>query len=156
MRQGLSKQDQINHLVPMFLYQLFLKIKRLDPKRTLAFYLKRTEQFRKLLKGKDETNLFLSLNAISRWIVNTIKMSYDDNIKVRGHSTCLIGPSWALFNGASMSAILNSADWKSESTFTKYYLKNVYVPVLKVSVYVKFDRGFIWIYLYVCTWWLWK
>lgn len=85
----------------------------------MAFYLKRTEQFRKLLKGKDETNLFLSLNAIL--IVNTIKISYDDNIKVRGHATCSIGPSWALFNGASMLAILNSADWKSESTFTKYY-----------------------------------
>lgn len=44
-------------------------------------------------------------------------MAYDDNIKVRDHLTRPIGPSWALFNGASMSAILNSADWKSESSF---------------------------------------
>lgn len=57
--------------------------------------------------------------------------AYDDNIKVRGHSKRAISPSWALFNGASMSAISNSADWKSESSFTKYYLKNVVVPVLK-------------------------
>lgn len=125
-------------------YQVFVPAfyenKKLDPKRTLAFYLRRTEQFRKLLNGKDETKLCLSLNAphkpvsiqtISRWIVNTIKMANDDNIKVRGHSKRSIGPSWALFNGASMSAILNSADWKSESTFTKYYFKNVDIPVLK-------------------------
>lgn len=138
VRQGLSKEDQINHLVPRFLYQLFLKIKRLDPKRTLAFYLKRTEQFRKRLKGKDETNLFLSLNAISRWIVNTMKMAYDDNIKVRGHSTCSIGSSWALFNGASMWAILNSADWKSESTFTKYYFKKCRCTSIKSFCVCKF------------------
>lgn len=59
----------------------------------------------------------VSTQTISRWIVNTIKMAYDDNIKVRDHLTRPIGPSWALFNGASMSAILNSADWKSESSF---------------------------------------
>lgn len=58
-------------------------------------------------------------------------MIYDNNINVRGHSTRSIGPSWSLFNGASMSAILNLVDWKPESTFTKFYLINVDVPVIK-------------------------
>lgn len=58
-------------------------------------------------------------------------MIYDNNINVRGHSTRSIDPSWALFNGASMSAILNLVDWKPESTFTKFYLINVDVPVIK-------------------------
>lgn len=121
-----------NRIEWTILLPAFSENKKLDLKRTLAFYLKRTELFRKFLKGNDETKLFLSLNAphklvstqtISRWIVNTIKLAYDDNIKVRGHSTRSIGPSWAFFNDASMSALLNSADWKSKSTFTKYYLK---------------------------------
>lgn len=138
MRQWFSKQDQMNHFGTKVYVPAFSENKKLDPKRTLAFYLKRTEQLK--LRKKDQTKLFLSLNAppkpvstqtISRWIVNTIKMAYDDNIKVRGHSKRAISPSWALFNGASMSAISNSADWKSESSFTKYYLKNVDVPVLK-------------------------
>lgn len=58
-------------------------------------------------------------------------MIYDNNINVRGHSTRSIGPSWALFNGASMSAVLNLVDWKPESTFTKFYLINVNVPEIK-------------------------
>ncbi|CAC5394889.1 unnamed protein product [Mytilus coruscus] len=81
--------------------------KKLDPKRAIAIYLKRTEKVR-----KDEGKLFLSLvkpfkpvssQTIARWIVNTIKMAYgEDDFKVNAHSTRAIGPSWALFNGASM------------------------------------------------------
>lgn len=98
---------------------MFVPAFKLDPKRILGLYLKRTQRFSIFQKGKDETKLFLSLNVpyrpvstqtISRWNVNTIKMAYDDNIKLRGHSTRSIGPYWALFNGASKSAISNSAD----------------------------------------------
>ena len=57
-------------------------------------------------------------------------MAYDKDIKVNAHSTRAIEPSWALFNGASMSSILSAADWSSESTFAKFYLRNVDVSVL--------------------------
>lgn len=52
-------------------------------------------------------------------------------MSVKAHSTRAIGPSWALFNGASMYAILEAADWSRESTFTKFYLRDVDVSVLK-------------------------
>ena len=45
--------------------------------------------------------------------------------------TISIGPSWALYKGASMKAILEVADWNKESTFTKFYLRNLDVQVLK-------------------------
>ena len=36
----------------------------------------------------------------------------------------IIGPFWALFNDASMKAILEAADWSKETTFTKFYLRD--------------------------------
>lgn len=59
MRQGLLKQDRMKHFSTKVFVQAFSENKKLDPKRTLAFYLKRTEKFRKVLNGKDEAKLFL-------------------------------------------------------------------------------------------------
>ncbi|CAC5376712.1 unnamed protein product [Mytilus coruscus] len=73
----------------------------------------------------------VSSQTIARWIVNTIKMAYgEDDFKVNAHSTRAIGPSWALFNGASMKSILESADWSIWiQLFTKFYFRNVDVKV---------------------------
>lgn len=95
---------------------------------------KRTEEFRQKEDGSDEPRLFLSLvkphkpvskQTIANWIVQTIKMAYDGNINVNAHSTRAIGPSWALFKGSTMKTIMEAADWSNESTFTKFYLRNV-------------------------------
>ena len=53
-----------------------------------------------------------------------------DKIKTTGHSTRSIGPSCALYNGASLKSILEAADWSRDSTFTKFYLKDVKMNVL--------------------------
>lgn len=59
-------------------------------------------------------------------------MAYrEDDFKVNAHSTRAIGPSWSLFNGASMNSILESADWSNDTTFTKFYFRNVDVKVFK-------------------------
>ena len=78
----------------------------------------------------------MSRQAISRWNVQLIKLAYTDGqVKVKGHSTRSIWPSWALFNGASMKAILEAADWSKETTFTKFYLRDVNItPLNKKSV----------------------
>ena len=52
-------------------------------------------------------------------------------LKVKAHSTRAIGPSWALYKGASMKSILDAADWSKESTFTQFYLIKLDVEVLK-------------------------
>ena len=49
--------------------------------------------------------------------------------KVKGHNTRAIVPSWALFNGAYMKSILESADWSKESTFSNFYLREVDISV---------------------------
>ena len=135
LRPGLSKQDRPNHYGTKIFVPYFEHNKKLDPKRAIAIYLKRTEETR-----KDEGKLFLSTvkpfkpvtsQTISRWLVNTIKMAYENtDFKVKAHSTRAIGPSWALFNGASMKSILESADWSTDTTFIKFYLRNVDVKVL--------------------------
>ena len=103
-------------------------------KRTLYRYLKRTEQLR---NNEDFAKLFLSnvkphhpvsSKTISRWIVETIRLAYDDKHKQKVIPA--IGPSWALFNETTVRAILDAADWSKESSFTKFYLKNVDLKVL--------------------------
>ena len=74
----------------------------------------------------------VSAQTLSKWIVKTIRMAYNYSaLKVKGHSTRAIGPSWALYNGASIRSILEAADWKKESTFIQFYFRNVDVDELK-------------------------
>ena len=119
--------------------------KYLDPKRALFHYLKRTEQFRKTDSSQDVVKLFLatrkphkpvSVQTVSRWLVSVIKFCYKKQNKtvgnVKGHSTRSVRPSWALFKGASLQQIMESADWSRETTFTKHYLKNVNLSYMNV------------------------
>ena len=112
IRTGMATQDLSNHKGNHIFVPSFPSDKKLDPKRFLFQYLKRTEKFR--TQGiKDVVKLFLatkkqhqpvhtSAQTISRWIVNVIKYSYKQkhrslrNKKIKGHSTRSVGPSWAL------------------------------------------------------------
>ena len=103
--------------------------------------MKKTENLRKKTDGSSEDKVFLAINephqpdtaqTLSKWIVETIRLAYTDSIfKVKDHSTRAIGPSWALYNGASVISVLEAADWKIESTFIQCHLRNVDVEVLK-------------------------
>ncbi|XP_060552291.1 uncharacterized protein LOC132713659 [Ruditapes philippinarum] len=140
-RHGLSKQDRQGHQSKNIFIPTFKDNKYLDPKRALYWYLKRTDDLR---KETNELSLFLttikphkpvSAQTISNWIVSVIKKAYKSKEllepKVRGHSTRSIGPSWALFKGAKLVDVLNSADWSRASTFIKFYLKEVSLDCLK-------------------------
>lgn len=139
VRSGLAKQDRPSHYGSKIFVPSFKTNKKLDPKRALAIYLSRTEQFRTDESGKDELRLFLSYikphkpvssQTIANWITETVKLCYSKNMKVRAHSTRAIGPSWALFKGATMSSIMKAADWSRQDTFTKFYLTKVENNVL--------------------------
>ena len=143
VRHGLSKQDRPKHFGTKIFIPAYKTDKLLDPKRAIYYYLKRTEKHR----GSDddfENKLFLSVikpfkpvsaQTISSWIVNTIKCAYDgpgeSKRKFRAHSTRALGPSWALFNGASVKSIMDTADWYKDTTFTRFYLRKLDVEVLK-------------------------
>ena len=51
--------------------------------------------------------------------------------KVNAHSTRAIGPSWAAYRGASVKSIMEMADWSRESTFIRFYLRDLDVPMLR-------------------------
>ncbi|XP_063442583.1 uncharacterized protein LOC134722881 [Mytilus trossulus] len=130
IREGLSKQDRPGHFGAKIFVSAFEAEKLLDPKRALTYYLKSTDNFRG--ENRQDSKLFLAISnphnkpissqTISSWIVSTIQMAYNDKKKsVKAHSTRAIGPSWALYKGASMKNIMEAADWSRESTFTKFY-----------------------------------
>ena len=135
IRQGLSKSDRQNHVNNKIFVPSFSQDSLLDPVRVLKFYLKKTKKFRKFGQDQAKFSLFLSVvephkpvtsQTISKWIVSLIRLAYEDpKMKVKGHSTRAIGSSWALFNGASVKSILNAADWSHESTFVRFYLREV-------------------------------
>ncbi|XP_078311211.1 uncharacterized protein LOC144618622 [Crassostrea virginica] len=60
IRQGLAKQDRPNHYGTKIFVPAFSENKLLDPKRSLYFYVKKTEEYRQNLKT-DNNKLFLSL-----------------------------------------------------------------------------------------------
>ena len=138
IRHGLAKQDRPGHIGSKIFVPGFKENKLLDPKRALLQYLKMTDNFRG--EDRSDSKLFLAINSphnavssqtISNWIVSTIQLAYNDKKKsVRAHSTRAIGPTWALYKGSSMRAIMEAADWSRESTFVRFYLRNLEPSVL--------------------------
>ena len=59
IRQGLSKQDRANHEPTKIVVPCFSENKLLDPKRAIAYYLKKTEKVRRS-ESQDKVQLFLS------------------------------------------------------------------------------------------------
>ena len=109
----------------------------LCPVRALRVYLRRTKQLR---SGK--SLLFVSYlpnfsrdiarATISQWIKRLIQYCYNgadnENLKLAGakaHDVRALAASLAFKGGVSLSEILESCFWKSHSTFTNFYLKDV-------------------------------
>ena len=91
IREGLAKQDRPGHQGSKILVPCFRQNSKLDPKRALQNYLKRTEKLRNV-GGNVETRLFLSFQkphkvvsrqTIALWIVNIIRLAYGDSEKSR-------------------------------------------------------------------------
>ena len=146
IRTGLAKQDRPNHDGSHIFVPSHQEDKLLDPRRCLMKYIRKTKQYR-IHGNQNAVKLFLatrkphhpiSAQTISKWIVNLIKLVYKlkkkslKNKKIKGHSTRSVGPSCALFKGASFRQVMESADWSTETTFIKHYLKSVRTPVLEV------------------------
>lgn len=146
IRTGLAKQDRPNHDGSHIFVPSHQEDKLLDPRRCLMKYIRKTKQYRvhgnqnavKLFLATRKPHHPISAQTISKWIVNLIKLVYKlkkkslKNKKIKGHSTRSVGPSWALFKGASFRQVMESADWSTETTFIKHYLKSVRTPVLEV------------------------
>jgi hypothetical protein len=104
----------------------------LCPKRILKYYLKFTggfkEQSRLFLKCTGEGEV--SKNTVSSWLKSTILYAYEHNNeelegKVSGHDVRRMATSCAFAAGVKLTDILQAAEWKSSSTFSTHYLKDV-------------------------------
>ena len=100
----------------------------LCPVRTLQLYLNRTVDWR---QNMEKTRLFLSLIrphhpvtsvTIARWLKQVLKEAGVSD-EVSAHSTRATAVSIAFDKGVSVSDIMKTADWSSESVFKKYYYK---------------------------------
>ena len=107
----------------------------LCPVKALKAYRKRTALFR-----GSKRRLFVSLNqnydkdiavaTISRWITATVKMAYAKakaplSNAIRAHEIRAISASLALVRGVPLQRIFEAAYWRSESTFTSFYLRQI-------------------------------
>ena len=107
----------------------------LCPVRALKFYLKATEP----LRGS-RSRLFIPLRGsgdisaatISRWIAATIKFTYAGLtsadltfLRIKPHEVRALSTSWAFLNCVSLEEVLQAAFWRSETTFSSFYLRSL-------------------------------
>ena len=109
----------------------------LCPIRILRHYLARTGDLR-----TDQKLLFISFkpgfnkdirpSTVSSWIKKTILYCYSkiedadlDAINVKAHDVRAFAASKAFQTGVSMDQIMSACHWKSQNTFTKFYLKDL-------------------------------
>lgn len=106
----------------------------LCPLRALRIYLKRTAPHR-----ATKRRLFVSLNTryssdisvgtIARWLVELVKFAYHKTRTpveqtIKAHEIRAISTSLALVRGVSVDRIMAAAYWRSENTFTSFYLRH--------------------------------
>ena len=106
------------------------KDRLLCPVRILKYYLEFT-------KGSDKNGpLFVKLSGegnpkaatISSWLKNTIQFVYahsEENVHAHAHEVRKTAASWAYFGGVSPSKIIEAGKWRTQTTFTSYYLADV-------------------------------
>ena len=105
--------------------------------RALRFYLDRTKSIR-----KGRTRLFIAFkkgyeqdiakNTISGWIKKAIVLAYNSSSEeqrtvagVKAHDVRGVAASLALLRNVSIDAILEACSWRSHSTFTWFYLRDL-------------------------------
>ena len=103
----------------------------LCPVRMLKFYLHFTQSAAGKsgpLFAKLTGNGYPKSQTISAWIKNLIRLIYErKGLSVQGHAHEVrrLAASWAYFSGVSTAAIVEAGRWRSQSSFTSFYLADV-------------------------------
>ena len=123
---SLLKQSRPNYCLQNIEIEAF-EDSSLCPVEAVGKYLSRT----KVLRGS-EKQLFISFqrphakvtsSTISRWMVEMLGIAGVDTARFKAHSTRGASTSASRRLGVSMKDIQDTAGWKSNSTFSKYYHK---------------------------------
>ena len=108
----------------------------LCPRRALSVYLSRTKSIRgnrlRLFLPISKKSQDISVRTIARWITLAIKIAYNkltdrdlSFMKIKAHEVRAVSTSWAHFNNCPLSDIMNAAFWRSETTFSSFYLRSL-------------------------------
>jgi hypothetical protein len=130
----LKKQCRPGHLLKEAILPKFQENRKLDPVRALKVYLDKVASTRGSIQ-----NLFITAGTkkkaaaaqtIANWLSNTISLTYEMASKgvpdkTNAHTLRGMAASMAKLKRVPIQAILDAADWSSESTFGRFYLKDV-------------------------------
>ena len=126
----LSKQSRSTIPVKEFFFPYYAADKSLCPVMALQTYEERTASFR----SEKSSYLFLSWigkhepvtsSTIARWLRTCLQESGIDTDTFKAHSVRGAACSTAAWSGVTISDILNAADWSSETTFQRFYHKEL-------------------------------
>jgi hypothetical protein len=88
----------------------------------------RTEELgnmHKLLLAIVKPHKPVAASTIARWLCGVLELAGIDTGTFKAHSTRGAAASAAASAGMSVTDILKTADWSSESTFTQFYYKEI-------------------------------
>ena len=109
----------------------------LCPVRALRYYLDKTKELREnkhllFISFKDGFSKAIQRSTISSWLKQTVILAYESSdvetqtlSNVKAHDVRSMAASLAFKGGLSLDQILGACFWKSHSTFTNFYLKDV-------------------------------
>ena len=77
--------------------------------------------------AKKKTYKAVARSTLSRWLVDAIRLANAMNEigRPRGHSVRAYSTTWAHAKEILINEILNTVSWKSDTTFTSTYLKDI-------------------------------
>ncbi|XP_071963321.1 uncharacterized protein [Antedon mediterranea] len=113
------------------------------PVRALKWYIHRTKTIRDGVSHLFVTSVpphrAAAKSTIARWVVSTIQNAYtssDTPPPAHMHQLRAVATSWALFAGVPVADIMEAAWWRTQSTFTSYYLSDVSANLAPVATAV--------------------
>jgi len=105
--------------------------------RAIKYYLDKTKATRQgrekfFIAYKKGYTQEICKNTISGWIKKTVLLAYKSAPKediqvlgVKAHDVRGLAASWALLKSSSLDDILEACSWRSQNTFSKFYLKDL-------------------------------
>ena len=141
---GLSKQSRPGRVRPRLLLQRYLEDDLLCPVECLNSYVLTTNQFRsvdsrgllvpsQLFLGISKPHAPIKACSIARWVKNSLSSAGIDTTKFSAHSTRGAAASKALESGATLSEVLQQADWSMARTFHQLYFRPSQVRALSFT-----------------------
>lgn len=130
---GNIKQCRPNYNVQFLKFKAYSKDTRLCVYRTLKTYLEKTKHLREEPGGNDGRLLIsfvkphktVSRDTIARWIKNMLNLCGVDTAKYTAGSVRTAAASQAKAMSVPLRHIMSTAGWSRETTFAKYYNKEI-------------------------------